>query len=88
MKTKVLISCAVSVQLISTFVFTYASSRFSHGKDHINLIASFIPGEAGLSPTWSRPRFLCREADDDDDDLFCLFVLRLNVPVNIFSVMS
>ena len=29
-KTKALISCAVIVQLICAFVFTYAKSRFSH----------------------------------------------------------
>ena len=30
MKTKVLIGCMDTVQLICTFVFTYANSRFSH----------------------------------------------------------
>ena len=29
-KTKVLISCAVTEQLICVFVFAYAKSRFSH----------------------------------------------------------
>ena len=29
-KTKALISCAVTVQLICAFVFAYAESRFSH----------------------------------------------------------
>ena len=29
-KTKALISCAVTTQLICTFVFTYAKSRFSY----------------------------------------------------------
>ena len=35
MKTKTLISCAVSLQLICVFVFTYAKSRFSHDAAHI-----------------------------------------------------
>ena len=30
MKTKALISCAVTAQLICVFVFAYAKSRFSH----------------------------------------------------------
>ena len=30
-KTKVLISCTVTVQLICVFVFAYAKRRFSHG---------------------------------------------------------
>ena len=29
-KTKVLVSCAVTAQLICAFVFAYAKSRFSH----------------------------------------------------------
>ena len=31
-KTKALISCAVTAQLICVFVFAYAKSRFSHNK--------------------------------------------------------
>ena len=34
-KTKALISCAVTVQLICTFVFAYAKSCFFHDKAHI-----------------------------------------------------
>ena len=34
-KTKALISCAVTIQLICTFVFAYAKSRFSHDAAHI-----------------------------------------------------
>ena len=34
-KTKALISCAVIAQLICTFVFAYAKSRFSHDAAHI-----------------------------------------------------
>ena len=35
-KTKVLISCAVTAQLICGFVFAYAKSRFSHDGAHIS----------------------------------------------------
>ena len=34
-KTKVLISCMVTMQLVCTFVFTYAKSRFSHDAAHM-----------------------------------------------------
>ena len=33
-KTKALISCAVTAQLICAFVFAYAKSRFSHDATH------------------------------------------------------
>ena len=33
-KTKVVISCVVTAQLICTFVFDYAKSRFSHDSAH------------------------------------------------------
>ena len=33
-KNKVLISCAVTAQLICAFVFTYAKFRFSHDAAH------------------------------------------------------
>ena len=36
-KTKVLISCAVTAQLICVFVFAYANHWFSHGKAHLSL---------------------------------------------------
>ena len=46
-KTKALISCAVTAQLICGFVFAYAKSRFSHDVAHIILQESklkpFIP---------------------------------------------
>ena len=41
-KTKALISCAVTVQLICVFVFAYAKSRFSH--DVAQLICSTSVG--------------------------------------------
>ena len=34
-KTKALVSCAVTAQLICRFVFPYAKSRFSHDMAHI-----------------------------------------------------
>ena len=34
-KTKVLISCAFTAQLICLFVFAYAKSRYSHDVAHI-----------------------------------------------------
>ena len=37
-KTKSLISCAVTAQLICVFVFAYAKSRFSHNEAHFTLI--------------------------------------------------
>ena len=36
-KTKALISCAVTAQLICVFVFAYARNRFSHDTAHIRL---------------------------------------------------
>ena len=36
LKTKVLISCVVSAQLICSFVFAYAKSRFSHEEAHMD----------------------------------------------------
>ena len=36
-KTKALISCAATVQLICASVFAYAKSRFSHDAAHISL---------------------------------------------------
>ena len=34
-KTKALISCTVTAQLICVFVFAYAKSQFSHNEAHI-----------------------------------------------------
>ena len=41
MKTKALISCTVTAQLICAFVFAYGKSRFSYDAAHIRL-ASFL----------------------------------------------
>ena len=38
MKTKALISFAVTVKLICVFVFAYTKSRFSHDAAHINFV--------------------------------------------------
>ena len=40
-KTKALISCAVTAQLICVFVFAYAKSRFSHNE--IKKLLMLIP---------------------------------------------
>ena len=39
-KTKALISCAVTAQLICVFVFAYAKSRFSHNEAYRDLQVS------------------------------------------------
>ena len=36
-KTKALISCAVTAQLIYVFVFAHAKSRFSHNEAHLRI---------------------------------------------------
>ena len=40
-KTKALISCAVTAQLICAFVFAYAKSRFSQNEAHVVVQFSF-----------------------------------------------
>ena len=40
-KTKALISCAVTAQLICVFVFAYAKSRFSHDAAHLKPLKIF-----------------------------------------------
>ena len=37
LKTKMLISCTITTQLICPFVFAYAKTRFSHYVAHIHL---------------------------------------------------
>ena len=46
-KTKALISCAVTVQLICAFVFAYAKSRFSH------YVAQIDQGVQSIWFSWS-----------------------------------
>ena len=41
MKTKTLISCAITAQLICAFVFTHAKSRISHNALKLNTILMF-----------------------------------------------
>ena len=45
-KTKALISCTVTTQLICVFVFTYAKIRFSH--DTVKIIFFSFPGPQHL----------------------------------------
>ena len=40
-KTKALISCAVTAQLICVYVFANAKSRFSHNEAHMTFAPSF-----------------------------------------------
>ena len=42
-KTKVLISFAVTAKLICTFVFAYANVQFSHDADHLSLCENNLP---------------------------------------------
>ena len=41
-KTKALISCAVTAQLICVFVFVYAKMRFSHNEARISFYVANI----------------------------------------------
>ena len=41
-KTKALISCPLTMQLICAFVFAYAKSRFSHDPTHYNCVSFSI----------------------------------------------
>ena len=41
-KTKVQISCTVTLQLICTFVFAYSKSRFSHDAAHLSCFPDLI----------------------------------------------
>ena len=47
MKTKVLISCAVTVQLICVFVFAYAKNPFSHYNEAHILVSRGAVDESG-----------------------------------------
>ena len=41
-KTKVLISCAITLQLICAFLFAYAKSRFFYDVAHVSYIEDII----------------------------------------------
>ena len=43
MKTKALISCAVTAQLICVFVFAYTKIRFSHDTAHFSVYMFPVP---------------------------------------------
>ena len=45
-KTKALISCAITAQLICTFVFAYLKSRFSHDAAHETSVQTFANFES------------------------------------------
>ena len=50
-KTKVLISCAVTLQLICTFVFEFAKFRFSHDAAHMTVYGMlYCRRPVGLTP--------------------------------------
>ena len=51
MKTKALISCAVTAQLICVFVFAYAKSRFSHDEAQIRMDFSPFQKKKDPKPT-------------------------------------
>ena len=42
-KTKVLISCAVTAQLICIFIFAYAKFQFSHDAAYFNILITVSP---------------------------------------------
>ena len=46
-KTKALISCAVTAQLICVFVFAYANCWFSHAKAHLSFPQAYWPFDDG-----------------------------------------
>ena len=53
-KTKALISCAVTAQLICVFVFAYAKIRFSHNEAHTGqpLVLVNCPREVCPGTVW------------------------------------
>ena len=68
-KTKVLISCAVTVQMICAFVFAYAKCRFSYDLAHttvvlINVDLSYIFTEEDTYGSYGRLllKYFCAEA--------------------------
>ena len=78
-KTKALISCAVTAQLICVFVFAYTNCWFSHAKVLITVM--------------SITNFLHSEVEHEEalkaKILLCLFIiLKFNIPVSSVSVMS
>ena len=86
-KTKALISCAVTAQLICLFVFAYAKSRFSHNEAQILLNQLHKNDEfpvisclSDFLPFWSfRTRFYF--------NLTILYPARSFVPTFIFSYL-
>ena len=58
MKTKALISWVVTAQLICTFVFTFAKSRFSHDRAHNYVLAHDIYKRV-LIPADPKTKIIC-----------------------------
>ena len=66
MKTKALISFAVTVKLICVFVFAYAKSRFSHDAAHLMIIKLLRSWTERLRQTvWNQIRLLSDEQFDN-----------------------
>ena len=49
-KTKALISCTVTAQLICVFVFSYAKTRFSHNAAHMASETSLVARGCEFNP--------------------------------------
>ena len=59
-KTKALISCAVTPQLICIFVFAFAKSQFSHNEAHIIIYIYRHDGRADKNPYRHDRRAVCQ----------------------------
>ena len=57
-KTNALISCTVTVQLISVFVFAYKESRFSYDAAHMYIDTFFFLTSITLKMLSPRPRYV------------------------------
>ena len=56
-KTKVLISCTLTAQLICVFVLVYAKNSFSHDAAH--MMSMVQANQLGVSKTGPPPRIIC-----------------------------
>ena len=90
-KTKVLVSCVATVQLICIFVFAYTKGRFSH--DLHNKATSM---QTNLSRVTRKPTFyICENKDPDQlcgnrkaDQRFCFRHIDSTIPLLSKSVIS
>ena len=81
MKSKVLISCAVTAQLICVFVFAYAKSRFSHDAAHTYQEASLqahVSNRNAFVYILVSSHFVCFP--------FCLLMFHLPIHLLLFSL--